>query len=90
VSLSVSALAKYYDHGLFPHHLRSIGRLADDPRTERENISISITLTLLFRSVGAIIFGLAGDLYGRKWPMVRRYRGAAVRCALTRARSLIC
>jgi SHS family lactate transporter-like MFS transporter len=22
------------------------------------------------RSVGAIIFGLAGDLYGRKWPMV--------------------
>lgn len=22
------------------------------------------------RSVGAIIFGLAGDLYGRKWPMI--------------------
>lgn len=31
---------------------------------------MSITLTLLFRPLGAIIFGIAGDLYGRKWPMV--------------------
>lgn len=23
-----------------------------------------------YRSVGAAIFGLAGDLYGRKWPMI--------------------
>jgi len=27
-------------------------------------------LTLLFRPLGAIIFGIAGDLYGRKWPLV--------------------
>ncbi|KAA8906721.1 major facilitator superfamily domain-containing protein [Sphaerosporella brunnea] len=54
VSLSVSRLAVYYGQG----------------KAEREHISLSITLTLLFRSVGAIIFGLAGDLYGRKWPMV--------------------
>lgn len=32
-----------------------IGRLADSS---------------FVRSVGAIIFGLAGDLYGRKWPMI--------------------
>lgn len=34
------------------------------------DISTAITLTLLLRSVGAAIFGLAGDKWGRKWPMV--------------------
>ncbi|KAL8965113.1 MAG: hypothetical protein Q9183_004020 [Haloplaca sp. 2 TL-2023] len=29
-----------------------------------------ITLVLMFRSVGAIIFGIASDRYGRKWPLV--------------------
>ncbi|KAI5813219.1 major facilitator superfamily domain-containing protein [Pyronema omphalodes] len=48
----------------------SISRLAVYFNHEREAISISITLTLLFRSVGAAIFGIAGDLYGRKWPMI--------------------
>lgn len=33
-------------------------------------ITTAITLTLLLRSVGAAIFGLLGDRYGRKWPMV--------------------
>ena len=38
----------------------------------RSNTSITtaITLTLLLRSVGAAFFGLAGDKFGRKWPMV--------------------
>ncbi|KAF8456444.1 major facilitator superfamily domain-containing protein [Kalaharituber pfeilii] len=48
----------------------SISRLAVFYGEHRETISTSITLTLLFRPVGAIIFGLAGDLYGRKWPMI--------------------
>ena len=30
------------------------------------------------RSVGAIIFGLAGDLYGRKWPMIVNLLSIAV------------
>jgi SHS family lactate transporter-like MFS transporter len=30
-------------------------------------ITWGITLVLMFRSVGAIIFGLAADRYGRKW-----------------------
>jgi len=30
----------------------------------------SITLTLLFRSVGAAIFGIISDRFGRKWPLV--------------------
>lgn len=34
------------------------------------DITTAITLTLLLRSVGAAIFGFAGDKFGRKWPMV--------------------
>jgi SHS family lactate transporter-like MFS transporter len=33
-------------------------------------ITWGITLVLMFRSVGSIIFGLAADRYGRKWPFV--------------------
>ncbi|KAI4202285.1 MAG: hypothetical protein LQ350_002669 [Teloschistes chrysophthalmus] len=33
-------------------------------------ITWGITLVLMFRSVGAIIFGIAADRYGRKWPFV--------------------
>jgi MFS family permease len=36
----------------------------------KTRISLAITLTLLLRSVGACIFGLLGDGFGRKWPMV--------------------
>lgn len=32
-------------------------------------ITTSITLTLLFRSVGAFIFGFISDRYGRRWPL---------------------
>ena len=34
------------------------------------DITTSITLTLLFRPVGAVIFGILSDRYGRKWPLV--------------------
>lgn len=34
------------------------------------SITTSITLTLLFRPLGAIIFGLLSDRYGRKWPLI--------------------
>jgi len=29
-----------------------------------------MTLVLMFRSVGSIIFGIAADRYGRKWPFI--------------------
>lgn len=35
-----------------------------------QNITTAITLTLLFRPVGAIIFGILSDRFGRKWPLV--------------------
>lgn len=28
------------------------------------------TVTLMLRSVGALIFGMIADRYGRKWPMI--------------------
>ncbi|KAF8644377.1 hypothetical protein AX16_008502 [Volvariella volvacea WC 439] len=34
------------------------------------DITTAITLTLLFRSVGALIFGVLSDRFGRKWPLV--------------------
>jgi len=34
------------------------------------HLKVGITTTLMFRPVGAILFGIAGDRYGRKWPLV--------------------
>lgn len=34
------------------------------------DITWGITLVLMFRSVGAAIFGFFGDRYGRKWPFI--------------------
>src|SRR5437879_10479296 len=33
-------------------------------------IALSLTLTLLFRPVGALIFGLVADRYGRRLPLM--------------------
>ena len=33
-------------------------------------ITTAITLTLLFRSLGAVIFGVLADRFGRKWTLV--------------------
>lgn len=34
------------------------------------DITWGLTLVLMLRSVGAVVFGLASDKYGRKWPFV--------------------
>lgn len=34
------------------------------------DITWGMTLVLMFRSVGSVIFGIPGDKYGRKWPFV--------------------
>ncbi|KAL8865312.1 MAG: hypothetical protein Q9174_006954, partial [Haloplaca sp. 1 TL-2023] len=56
----------------FDFHALSIQtvKLADYYETSKTNVTTAITLTLLLRSVGAAFFGLAGDKFGRKWPMV--------------------
>ncbi|KAG8526541.1 uncharacterized protein KY384_008741 [Bacidia gigantensis] len=42
------------------------------PEKEYTNADITwgITLVLMFRSVGSVIFGIAADRYGRKWPFI--------------------
>ncbi|KAJ5373872.1 Major facilitator superfamily domain general substrate transporter [Penicillium concentricum] len=56
----------------FDFHALSIQtvKLATYYERSKTDITTAITLTLLLRSVGAAFFGLAGDKYGRKWPMV--------------------
>ncbi|CAK1360095.1 Carboxylic acid transporter protein [Cercospora beticola] len=56
----------------FDFHALSIQttKLASYYDTSNTNITTAITLTLLLRSIGAAIFGLLGDQFGRKWPMV--------------------
>ncbi|KAF7307733.1 Carboxylic acid transport protein [Mycena kentingensis (nom. inval.)] len=56
----------------FDFHALSIQttKLAKYFHRTNTDISTAITLTLLLRSVGAAIFGLLGDRFGRKWPMV--------------------
>lgn len=44
--------------------------LAETFDRSKTDITWGITLVLMFRSVGAIIFGIAADRYGRKWPFV--------------------
>ena len=56
----------------FDFHALSIQtvKLSKYYETSKTNVSTAITLTLLLRSVGAAIFGIAGDKFGRKYPMV--------------------
>lgn len=48
----------------------TLSDLAETFHKTNTQISWGITLVLMFRSVGSIIFGLAADRYGRKWPFV--------------------
>ncbi|KAL6245135.1 hypothetical protein RBB50_007910 [Rhinocladiella similis] len=56
----------------FDFHALSIQtvKLAKYYDTSKTNVTTAITLTLLLRSIGAAMFGLAGDKFGRKYPMV--------------------
>ncbi|KAL1596572.1 hypothetical protein SLS60_009220 [Paraconiothyrium brasiliense] len=56
----------------FDFHALSIQtvKLSKYYNRSKTDITTAITLTLLLRSVGAAVFGFAGDKWGRKWPMV--------------------
>lgn len=45
-------------------------RLQTQFNRSTHDITTAITLTLLLRSAGAVIFGIISDRYGRKWPLV--------------------
>lgn len=48
----------------------TVGPLAKTFGKTNTDITWGITLVLMLRSVGSIIFGLAADRWGRKWPFV--------------------
>lgn len=48
----------------------TVGDLAAEFHVSNADITWGITLVLMLRSVGSIIFGIAADRYGRKWPFV--------------------
>ncbi|KAF8965854.1 MFS general substrate transporter [Flammula alnicola] len=48
----------------------SVTHLQDQFHQSTHAITTAITLTLLFRSVGAVVFGILSDRFGRKWPLV--------------------
>ncbi|KAF2462003.1 carboxylic acid transporter [Lineolata rhizophorae] len=48
----------------------TITEIADDFGVENSAVSWGLTVTLMLRSVGALIFGSLADRYGRKWPFI--------------------
>ncbi|KAK3943233.1 putative sugar transporter family protein [Diplogelasinospora grovesii] len=48
----------------------TVSDLAADFGKSKTDITWGITLVLMFRSVGSILFGIAADRYGRKWPFI--------------------
>lgn len=50
----------------------TVSQLAAQFKVSTYDITWGITLVLMFRSVGSIIFGIAADRYGRKWPVSRK------------------
>jgi SHS family lactate transporter-like MFS transporter len=48
----------------------TVSNLAKTFDKKNSDITWGITLVLMLRSVGAIIFGIASDRYGRKWPFI--------------------
>ncbi len=56
-----------FDYFLVVYCLTAIGR--DFHRSDAE-MAVTITITLMFRPVGAFLFGLMADRYGRRLPMM--------------------
>ncbi|KAF2401699.1 H+ symporter family protein [Trichodelitschia bisporula] len=48
----------------------TVDDLAKDFGKSNKDITWGITLVLMLRSVGSIVFGVAADRWGRKWPFV--------------------
>ena len=48
----------------------ALPRIAADLQVTEPAIAFSLTLTLMFRPVGAFLFGLLADRYGRRLPMM--------------------
>ncbi|POS69426.1 sugar transporter family protein [Diaporthe helianthi] len=71
VSLTVSDLAETFGQVPFRHSSQFLTStlLHRNTKTNTE-ITWGITLVLMFRSIGSVIFGISADRYGRKWPFI--------------------
>ena len=54
----------------FPQCVFEFSRVLTLSSKTNTEITWGITLVLMFRSVGSILFGIAADRYGRKWPFI--------------------
>ncbi|CAF1451143.1 unnamed protein product [Adineta ricciae] len=66
----VALLAWTFDAFDFFSVTLNITNIAETYGKTASDITWGITVTLMLRSVGAIIFGVAGDQFGRKWPFI--------------------
>ena len=48
----------------------NVTNIANDLQVSTKDVTWGITLVLMFRTVGAAIFGAIGDNFGRKWPYI--------------------
>jgi MFS transporter, SHS family, lactate transporter len=48
----------------------TVTEIATEFKVDNASVTWGITVTLMLRSVGALIFGGLSDRYGRKWPMI--------------------
>jgi SHS family lactate transporter-like MFS transporter len=48
----------------------ALPNIAQEFHRTKAQVAFSLTLTLMFRPVGALVFGLMADRFGRRWPMI--------------------
>jgi MFS family permease len=69
-SLTVHGIKQTWDAFDFFTVSLTVSDLAESFGRSKTDITWGITLVLMFRSVGSILFGIAADRYGRKWPFI--------------------
>ncbi|TGJ84241.1 hypothetical protein E0Z10_g4512 [Xylaria hypoxylon] len=67
---SVGFLSWTWDSFDFATVLLCVTEIATEFNTTNSAVSWGITITLMLRSIGALIFGGLSDRYGRKWTMI--------------------
>lgn len=68
--MQIGFLAWSWDAFDFHTVTMTYAELSSTFRRTPTQISVGVTLVLMFRPLGAAIFGLASDRFGRKWPFV--------------------